>query len=124
MKVIWNNPSLLQIAEGNATWESAENAYLLPTANEWIYWVIETTLPIPHPIHLHGHDFYVLAQEASATFNSSVTLNLVNPPRRDVAALPASGYLVIAFYTDNPGTWLVSDLPTYLYSLTIMSDLS
>ncbi|KAJ4316068.1 hypothetical protein N0V94_005626 [Neodidymelliopsis sp. IMI 364377] len=94
MKVIWNNPSLLQIAEGNATWESAENAYLLPTANEWIYWVIETTLPIPHPIHLHGHDFYVLAQEASATFNSSVALNLVNPPRRDVATLPASGYLM------------------------------
>ncbi|KAF9700913.1 hypothetical protein EKO04_000441 [Ascochyta lentis] len=34
MKVIWNNPSLLQIAEGNATWETAENAYLLPEANK------------------------------------------------------------------------------------------
>lgn len=109
MHVIWNNPSLLQIADGNATWESAENAYLLPEANKWVYWVIDTKLPIPHPIHLHGHDFYILAQAASATFNSSVELNLDNPPRRDVATLPASGYLVIAFYTDNPGTWLVSD---------------
>ncbi|RAL65835.1 hypothetical protein DID88_005498 [Monilinia fructigena] len=27
--------------------------------------------------------------------------------RRDVAMLPASGYLVIAFYTDNPGAWLM-----------------
>ncbi|KAJ4992510.1 Laccase-2-like protein 4 [Stagonosporopsis vannaccii] len=107
MHVIWNNPSLLQIAQGNATWENAENVYLLPEADKWVYWVIDTKLPVPHPIHLHGHDFYVLAQAASATFDSSVKLNLDNPPRRDVATLPASGYLVIAFYTDNPGTWLM-----------------
>lgn len=108
MLAAWEAPSLLQIAEGNATWESAENVYVLPNANEWVYWIIDTTLPIPHPIHLHGHDFYILAQAASATFDSSVALNLQNPPRRDVATLPASGYLVIAFLTDNPGAWLVS----------------
>lgn len=67
--------------------------------------VIETAIPVPHPIHLHGHDFFILAAEESATFDSSVTLNLNNPPRRDVANLPASGYLVIAFKTDNPGVW-------------------
>jgi hypothetical protein len=27
--------------------------------------------------------------------------------RRDVAMLPASGYLVLGFYTDNPGVWLL-----------------
>ncbi|KAH7390703.1 Cupredoxin [Pyrenochaeta sp. MPI-SDFR-AT-0127] len=107
MLVAWEAPSLLQIAEGNATWEDAENVYVLPNANEWIYWVIDTALPVPHPIHLHGHDFYILAQEASATFDDSVELNLKNPPRRDVATLPASGYLVIAFLTDNPGAWLM-----------------
>ena len=30
-----------------------------------------------------------------------------NPPRRDVALLPANGYLVIAFKSDNPGAWLL-----------------
>jgi hypothetical protein len=30
-----------------------------------------------------------------------------NPPRRDVALLPAGGYLVIAFRSDNPGSWLM-----------------
>lgn len=30
-----------------------------------------------------------------------------NPPRRDVALLPANEFLVIAFKTDNPGVWLV-----------------
>lgn len=59
-----------------------------------------------HPFHLHGHDFYILAQVPMATFSDSSALNLSNPPRRDVAMLPASGYLAIAFQNDNPGVWL------------------
>lgn len=31
-----------------------------------------------------------------------------NPIRRDTATLPAGGYLVLAFESDNPGAWLVS----------------
>lgn len=34
-------------------------------------------------------------------------MNSDNPPRRDVALLPAGGYLVIAFKADNPGSWLL-----------------
>jgi hypothetical protein len=30
-----------------------------------------------------------------------------NPPRRDVALLPAGGYIIIAFKADNPGSWLL-----------------
>lgn len=108
MLVEWDNPSLLQISEGNTSFEAQENVYKLDNANEWVYFVIETQLPVPHPIHLHGHDFFILAAEQEATYDDSVTLNLNNPPRRDVANLPAAGYLVIAFLTDNPGAWLVS----------------
>jgi hypothetical protein len=36
-----------------------------------------------------------------------VKLKLNNPPRRDVVLLPDSGYVVIAFKADNPGTWLI-----------------
>lgn len=50
--------------------------------------------------------FNILAQ-GTGTYGSSVALNLDNPPRRDVALLPAAGYLVIAFETDNPGAWLM-----------------
>jgi hypothetical protein len=32
---------------------------------------------------------------------------LDNPPRRDVVLLPDDGYVVIAFKTDNPGSWLL-----------------
>lgn len=62
---------------------------------------------MPHPIHLHGHDFYIIAQDTGTYDADTTTLNLVNPPRRDVAMLPGSGFLVIAFYTDNPGAWLL-----------------
>jgi len=63
--------------------------------------------PLPHPIHLHGHDFYVLAQVEGAQWNGDIsTLKMDNPIRRDTASLPAQGYLVLAFESDNPGAWL------------------
>ncbi|KAM3428027.1 hypothetical protein MY4824_009093 [Beauveria thailandica] len=34
-------------------------------------------------------------------------LKVKNPPRRDTALLPGSGYFVIGFVTDNPGAWLM-----------------
>jgi hypothetical protein len=55
---------------------------------------------LPHLIYIHSHEFFVLAQDAGAAFDSSVKLNIDNPLRRDVATL----YLVIAFFMDNPGT--------------------
>ena len=72
---------------------------------KWAYFIIQdlSLLDANHPIHLHGHDFYVLAQ-GSGNFSGGITpLNLNNPPRRDTAILPGNGYLVIGIYTDNPG---------------------
>lgn len=66
-----------------------------------------------HPIHLHGHDFAILAQVENQKFPETVeglknlTLKTDNPPRRDVVLLPTNGYVVIAFKADNPGAWLV-----------------
>jgi hypothetical protein len=59
-----------------------------------------------HPIHLHGHDFWIIGQETGIFDLSTSNLNLVNPTRQDVASLPANGYLAIAFKKDNPGSWL------------------
>jgi FtsP/CotA-like multicopper oxidase with cupredoxin domain len=69
--------------------------------------VIAITMSVPHLIHLHGHNFFILVQGSSTYLSSSVRLNTANPPRRDTAMLPASGYLVIAFETYNPGAWLM-----------------
>lgn len=106
MVVDWEDPTLLQVANGNSSWDDSNAVITLPTADEWVYMAIQTTFAVPHPIHLHGHDFLILAQ-GTGTYSSSITLNLDNPPRRDTAMLPSSGYLVIAFKTDNPGAWLM-----------------
>jgi FtsP/CotA-like multicopper oxidase with cupredoxin domain len=82
----------------------------------WSYWIIQKdtaqgTPPIPHPIHLHGHDFYLLGASAANagqfTTADIAGLNFENPTRRDVAMLPPGGWLVIAFQTNNPGAWLM-----------------
>lgn len=107
MTIDWEDPSLLQLWEGNATWNTTDNVVELDSGNQWAYVVIETTVAVPHPIHLHGFDFYVLASGSGTYDADSTTLSLTNPPRRDTAMLPSSGYLVLAFETDNPGAWLM-----------------
>lgn len=100
---LWDYPTVLQAYEGNDTWTDEQNVYQLPTANEWVYWIIQTTNTQPHPMHLHGHDFWVLGQGTGTYDASTANLTLTNTPRRDVVLLPGAGYVVIAFYTDNPG---------------------
>ena len=103
----WEDQTLMKIMAGETAFETSNAVVLLPNADEWVYVVISTTLAVPHPIHLHGHDFYVLAQGTGTYTDGTTTLNLDNPPRRDTAMLPASGYLVLAFETNNPGAWLM-----------------
>lgn len=58
---------------------------------------------VVHPMHLHGHNFYILA--AGAEWDGSTIVNPTNPIQRDTFLLPASSYAVIQFEADNPGTW-------------------
>jgi hypothetical protein len=61
-----------------------------------------------HPIHMHGHDFFILAQQPNTVYDGTTdSFNFDNPERRDVAVLPQQGYLAIAFQLDNPGAWIV-----------------
>ncbi|KAH0461942.1 hypothetical protein IEQ34_009517 [Dendrobium chrysotoxum] len=88
-----------------------------------------------HPIHLHGFNFFVLAQ-GIGNFNASAaapTYNLLNPlfhfhfiffsfnvfkpiaalnlippmQVRNTVAIPAGGWAVIRFIANNPGMWLM-----------------
>ncbi|XP_015127595.1 laccase-4 [Diachasma alloeum] len=67
-----------------------------------------------HPMHLHGHDFYVVSME---NVGDSVSLEAVkrlnelgeipkkfkNPPLKDDISVPVKGYAVIRFFASNPG---------------------
>ncbi|KAI8628230.1 multicopper oxidase [Xylariaceae sp. FL1651] len=131
MRVDWEMPVLDYVMAGNG-FPQNDNVVVVDEADAWSFWVIQNLSPIPHPMHLHGHDFYVLGRSAPLNVPLSLaqllallptgelaglttifdplldlgTLNFNNPVRRDVTMLPALGYLVLAFKTDNPGNWL------------------
>jgi FtsP/CotA-like multicopper oxidase with cupredoxin domain len=119
--VTWEKPTLQYVKDKNTSYPKTFSLLELPNEGIWSYWIIQETpgtpVPIPHPIHLHGHDFYVLGQ-GTGTFdiNSSPnSLKYDNPPRRDTALLPGGGWLALAFPTDNPGAWLVSTPSPFLF---------
>ena len=61
--------------------------------------------PENHPIHLHGYDFYIIAQ-GFGNYNPRADpskFNLVDPPLRNTVAVPVNGWAVIRFVADNPG---------------------
>jgi FtsP/CotA-like multicopper oxidase with cupredoxin domain len=111
--VTWDKPTLQYVKDKNTSYPSTFNLIEFPVKDTWSYWIIQepanTRVPIPHPIHLHGHDFYVLGR-GSGVFDKSTSpssLTFENPTRRDTAILPGGGWLAIAFPMDNPGSWLM-----------------
>ena len=85
-----------------------------------------------HPIHLHGHSFFVAKiaypeytwDGVIKTVNTDLTLPDCGPPswtsgtpadievndrtiRKDTITVPAGGYVVVEFLADNPGWWFL-----------------
>ncbi|KAB8230045.1 multicopper oxidase-domain-containing protein [Aspergillus alliaceus] len=112
----WNKPTLKQIFDEEPIFPTPYNVVEVDKKNsgkdEWAVLVIENKATtffggIAHPIHFHGHDFWILAQRNTSWDGTSTSFQLKNPVRRDTAVLPAHGYLALAFQLDNPGAWLV-----------------
>ncbi|KAL8747700.1 MAG: hypothetical protein Q9190_000441 [Brigantiaea leucoxantha] len=95
------SPITLDFETGEWVYFVIVNNYTLSTANN-----LRTDPPSVHPIHLHGHDFVILAQ-GEGPFHKDIVPNLDNPTRRDVADCPIGGYVWIAFKIENPGAWLM-----------------
>jgi len=68
-------------------------------------------VPIQHPMHLHGHEFFILgygsldAGSYNATLHES-SLDYFNPLRRDTISVNADSWIYIRYVADNPGVWL------------------
>ncbi|KAF7820362.1 laccase-15-like [Senna tora] len=62
-----------------------------------------------HPIHLHGHSFYVVGwgfgkfDEDKDPFK----YNLVDPPYQNTITIPKNGWVSIRFRAKNPGVWFM-----------------
>lgn len=60
-----------------------------------------------HPMHLHGHSFYVVGW-GYGNFNPNkdpFRYNLIDPPKQSTVVVPKGGWAAIRFIADNPGVW-------------------
>ncbi|MCJ1234289.1 hypothetical protein MMC14_002248 [Varicellaria rhodocarpa] len=105
----YNNPLLLLAALGNTSYphDPEWNVYNFGK-NTSVRLVVRNYIGAAHPMHLHGHNFWVLSS-GPGDWDGTVT-NPSNPQRRDVNMIEAGSasapsHLVIEYNTDNPGVW-------------------
>ncbi|KAK5708769.1 hypothetical protein LTR17_020369 [Elasticomyces elasticus] len=129
----YNEPILLDANQGKTDFEYLRNVHNYGTNNS-VRLIVENTGVQPHPMHLHGHNIFILA-EGSCTDNNTVfgntngtseagktetilkwnarygncwdgsIVNPSNPQRRDVHMLLPGNYIVVQWNQDNPGVW-------------------
>ncbi|TKW24993.1 hypothetical protein SEVIR_3G086900v4 [Setaria viridis] len=80
--------------------------------NETVEMVLQSTRLLAnesHPMHLHGVNFYVLAQGVGNYDEAAAAprFNLENPQERNTVAVPPGGWAVIRFQANNPGVWFM-----------------
>jgi hypothetical protein len=76
-----------------------------------------------HPMHLHGFSFYLVGTGYGNFDNvtSPRTFNLKDPPEVNTIGVPKSGWVVIRFVADNPGTNLSLSLSLSLSLCDMMA---
>lgn len=108
MIVNFNDPTLETVLANSDNFYNNSNVVSIQQADWTLWWIQSPAAPaLPHPIHLHGHDFYIVGTGPGVWDGSTAGLNFDNPTRRDTATLPAGGYLLMAFPADNPGMWII-----------------
>ena len=71
---------------------------------EVIEFFINNTDTGEHPIHLHGHEFWIVATSEAPDADALYAPNYL---RRDVVSIPAKGWARIRFAATNPGAWFM-----------------
>ena len=105
----YNDPVLLDAKNGNLDFPASYNVFDFGDTRSIRLVLYNHALAGSHPMHLHGHNMYVIA-EGTGTWSGDIT-NANNPQRRDVHILQNAvsattpSYIVIQFDADNPGVW-------------------
>ncbi|CAL8107651.1 unnamed protein product [Orchesella dallaii] len=63
----------------------------------------------PHPIHLHGHYFWVVGrgQSGDGSYNETLHQLSLSGYKRDTVLVKEKSWLALRFLADNPGVWLM-----------------
>ncbi|CAN9224059.1 unnamed protein product [Alternaria alternata] len=108
----YNEPTLLKAKRNESDFDPEWNVYQFPGAKNVRIHLVNHGLIGGHPMHLHGHDYHILA-EGFGEWDGVVT-NPENTLRRDVHQMQNArnvtgtvepSYLVLQFTQDNPGAW-------------------
>ncbi|CAI9113649.1 OLC1v1014288C1 [Oldenlandia corymbosa var. corymbosa] len=65
--------------------------------------------PENHPIHIHGHNFFIVGR-GFGNYDAEkdpLGYNLVDPPERNTVAVPVGGWAALRINADNPGVWFI-----------------
>jgi FtsP/CotA-like multicopper oxidase with cupredoxin domain len=105
-----NTAILDNVIEGNTTFAPEWNVFSFDSTKKAIRLILKNNFQAAHPMHLHGHDFNVLA--AGVGDWDRTIVNPDNTQVRDVQTLAGFNpntqiptFLVIQFNQDNPGVW-------------------
>jgi len=108
-RTCYNDPVLFraQADQSSFVYPTEWNVYNFGNASS-IRIVVNNLSPVGHPMHIHGHNMYVL-DEGMGEWDGTV-VNAQNPMRRDVQLLRPNdgsnnGYIVMQIDADNPGVW-------------------
>lgn len=65
--------------------------------------------PENHPIHVHGHNFFIVGRGFGNydVDRDTKNYNLVDPPERNTVGVPVGGWAAIRVIADNPGVWFI-----------------
>ena len=104
----YDNPILLLAGTGNTSYplDPQWSVYNFGTNSSIRLIVnnpIQNGIPVNHPFHLHGHNFWVLA-DGLGEWDGVIT-NPSNPQRRDTQLVQGGGFVVLEYMQDNPGVW-------------------
>lgn len=103
-----NNRSFLIAEDGvnNAAFNKKDGLVIQHKGIKVVDLIIKNFDEGNHPMHLHGHKFWVLAQgHGYFPGYDKANLDFSNPLRRDTATLEGYGWMLLRFVTDNPGVW-------------------
>ncbi|KIY01810.1 uncharacterized protein Z520_01948 [Fonsecaea multimorphosa CBS 102226] len=100
----YNDPILMLANGGNDSYpyDPEWNVYDFGSNSSFVI-VLNNETPLMHPMHIHGHNMFVL-NEGTGSWDGTV-VNPSNPTRRDVQMVQPDGYIAIQIIADNPGVW-------------------
>ncbi|ORY05490.1 extracellular dihydrogeodin oxidase/laccase-like protein [Clohesyomyces aquaticus] len=108
--LVMANRNQNQSAAPAVQWDPLSNVYDFGE-NKTIRLVLYNYFVSPHPMHLHGHDFFIIGEGRGSWDGKVQGRNITNPMRRDthqmIGAAPdgTPSYLVLQMELDNPGVW-------------------